>query len=314
MKISSLVHYKNLLDEVASQPSFKQALHLIDGTVYQIVNQEVSIPDANQEVQQAYSRIVESIDDFENLISKLQQKLDTLIDKAEVLQYQQSQEFYDIASVEETSDHILTRRLSIDSKSKLILDAHVMRATDWRFPGLIFRPALENYIEYMVPADPLYLADQRQELMAPAMQKFTHEYQQKLLTNVVNEKVTGKILSDFPDNQFGFVFAYNYFNFKPIDLIKKYLQEVYDKLRPGGQFIFTYNDCDYSHWVSLAERNFTCYTPGRVIRQYCDDTGYEIIYNHIGQGDAAWLELRKPGEIKSLRGGQSLFKTVENSK
>jgi hypothetical protein len=31
-----------------------------------------------------------------------------------------------------------------------------------------------------------------------------------------------------------------------------------------------------------------------------------------GQGDIAWMELRRPGEIESVRGGQSLAKIVAN--
>jgi hypothetical protein len=38
--------------------------------------------------------------------------------------------------------------------------------------------------------------------------------------------------------------------------------------------------------------------------------GFEIIFEHSGQGNITWLELKKPGEIQSIRGGQALAKIV----
>jgi hypothetical protein len=56
----------------------------------------------------------------------------------------------------------------------------------------------------------------------------------------------------------------------------------------------------------LVENHFACYTPGRLIRQYIKDTGYEITYEYQVQTETTWLEIKKPGVIDSLRGGQAL--------
>ena len=38
--------------------------------------------------------------------------------------------------------------------------------------------------------------------------------------------------------------------------------------------------------------------------------GFELTNSYDGKGDVSWLEFRKPGNIVSLRGGQTLAKIV----
>jgi hypothetical protein len=53
-----------------------------------------------------------------------------------------------------------------------------------------------------------------------------------------------------------------------------------------------------------------CYTPGKTIKSYIDPMGFELTSEHVGNGDVAWLEIKKPGVIESIRGGQALAKIV----
>ncbi len=162
----------------------------------------------------------------------------------------------------------------------------------------------------MVPMDPLYLVDTHQELLAPAIQKFTVEYQRRLRSYVINDRQPGTIMHKLPDSQFGFVLAFNFFNFRPLELIQRYLTELHSKLRPGGTLIMTYNNCDQSHGVGLAERNWMLYTPKRLILEHAASLGFELAASYDGQGDTSWLELKRSGDIDSLRGGQTLAKII----
>jgi hypothetical protein len=193
-------------------------------------------------------------------------------------------------------------------------------------PGLPLRVAV-NELLVVVPTafvreptlvrqiqlDPLYIVDQTQELIDPAVSRFNETYRARLRPYVINEHDT-KILGSLPNNQFGLIFAYNYFNFKPMELIQQYLEELYEKLRSGGTVIMTYNDCDLAHGVALAEQHFMCYTPGSQIVKIAESTGFYVTYRHTGSGDLAWIELQRPGEIVSLRGRQTLAKVVARSK
>jgi hypothetical protein len=214
----------------------------------------------------------------------------------------------------DTTEHILNRKLRCDPESAELLQGRILRYTDWRVPGLIFRPALEQHVEQLVPLDPLYMIDNNLELLEPACQGFTEEYRRRLRLYTAEEILGKPILALLPDAQFGYCFAYNYFNYKPLELICQYLDELWKKLRPGGVVFFTYNDCDRAHGVALAERSYMCYTPGSLIQEHAETLGFELMHRHNGPADVAWFEFQKPGEIDSLRGGQTLARIVANSK
>jgi SAM-dependent methyltransferase len=210
----------------------------------------------------------------------------------------------------ETPTYVLNRRLGIDDESNIRLRSRMKNLTDWRLPGLIFRPGLESFVEDLVPMDPLYLVDQHVDLLTPSVNKFTPEYQRRLREYVINDRLPLNILKQLPDKQFGLVFAYNYFNYKPIEIIRKYFDELAIKLRPGGTLIMTYNNCDRAHGVGLAERAWMMYTPRRLVIQHAAAAGLEYVTDHDAAADLSWIEFQQPGEIETLRGGQTLAKII----
>jgi SAM-dependent methyltransferase len=175
---------------------------------------------------------------------------------------------------------------------------------------MIIRPGRDTFIEDLVPMDPLYLVDHHQDLIQPSVSKFTPEYQRRLREYVITDRTDQPIMAALPQGQFGLVFAYNYFNWKPIEMIEKFLTEIYQKLRPGGALIFTYNECDNWYGVGAVENAWMCYTPGSRIQTIARNLGYKIIKQYTGDGNIAWFEMRRPGEVRSLRGGQVLAKVI----
>jgi SAM-dependent methyltransferase len=142
------------------------------------------------------------------------------------------------------------------------------------------------------------------------MNPFTQEYKHRSRPYVINDWKDAEIFTALPTNQFGLIFAYNYFNWKPIEIIEKFLAEIYQKLRPGGAVVFTYNECDNWYGVGAVENAWMCYTPGSRIQAIARNFGYKIINQFTGAGNIAWLEMRKPGEIRSLRGSQVLARVI----
>jgi predicted methyltransferase len=100
--------------------------------------------------------------------------------------------------------------------------------------------------------------------------------------------------------------VYYFFNFKPIEIIRAYMTEIYVKLKPGGTFAMTFNDCDRSGGVDLAERSFACYTPAHAVLSAATTAGFELHQSFKIDAANTWLEFRRPGQLTSLRGGQTL--------
>lgn len=310
MKLSDLVDYLNLLDSDELSPDYSVAMNRFQAIGYTITNHAVQIDNWSADIENKLQNITNSFNDAQQTIEDLKDQLRRLIAQCEPGQYQQSLRLYEDEMGYETSEYILNRRLAIDSKSEEYLRARLLRYTDWRVPGMIIRPGLEKFIEHLVPLDPLYVVDHHLELLEPALNQFTPQYRRRLRPYTVDDYKNENAMWQLPDGQFGFVFAYNYFNFKPMSVLRRYIDQMYAKLRPGGVALFTFNDCDWRQGVALAEKNFMCYTPGSEIVSHATSLGFEILDRYRGQGDLAWLEIKKPGEIESIRGGQSLAKII----
>ena len=312
MKLSELVGYLNLLESNELAPDYHAAVKRFSEIAHVVANHLVQIEHYGSVFAEKINNIAAEFQNAQIALDDLKADVRKQIAELEPTQYQASQRLYEEEMCYETNEYILNRRLGIDADNRLLLTARLLQYTDWRLPGLIIRPGREKFIEDLVPLDPLYVVDQHQELLYPAIQAFTPEYQRRLRPYVINDYEHTDALWQLPSNQYGLIFAYNYFNYKPMKVVRQYLDSMLTKLRPGGVAIFTFNDCDWAHGVALAERSFMCYTPGREIKTYCDQLGFEILSMNSGLGDVAWMEIRRPGEIESIRGGQSLAKIIAN--
>jgi hypothetical protein len=313
MKLSTIVHYRNQLDTVSVQQICDQTEHELAAINHIVASQEHDVGFYKARIAKRLTSVHESFDQLARVFAGLKTDLDTAIQKHQAAYYEESTRLYQQEISHETPEHILSRQLAIDNDSDLLLRTRLRNYTDWRIPGMIIRPAHESFIEEMVPLDPLYVVDQLQDLIDPAVSRFNETYRARLRQYVINED-DEQILGSLPDNQFGLIFAYNYFNFKPMELIKQYLTEVYQKLRSGGTMIMTYNNCDRAHGVALTEQHFMCYTPGSEIVKFAESIGFDVTYQHTGLADLAWIELQRPGKIVSIRGGQTLARIVARSK
>ena len=75
----------------------------------------------------------------------------------------------------------------------------------------------------------------------------------------------------------------------------------------------TFNDCDRDKAVMLVERRYCCYTPGKLLIQLAKTLGYEVLFQWHDNGPSTWLELKRPGTLATLRGGQTLAKILPKS-
>lgn len=308
MKLTQVIRYLNQLDEIKPEVSFAPARREMEKILHVVQSNDIQFDNEIQRLEQQHNSVMSHLTDFAVTLNDLRASLVAARDSLEPEYLRESQRMYDHEMPFETNQYILDRRLRIDADSEAILRSRLRNLGDWRLPGLIFRPGRETFIEDLVPLDPLYVVDQHQDLLWPAVSKFTPEYQARLRQYVIDERRGGDFLSVLPANQFGLVFAYNYFNFKPMSVIQSYLQQLYGLMRAGGTLIMTFNDCDRQQGAGLAENFYMCYTPARLVVAAAERAGFEVVTVHHGQADLAWIELARPGVINSIRGGQTLAK------
>jgi hypothetical protein len=308
MKLSQIVAYLNWLERPDMDPAYGNITDKLDDILHAVKNRDVQYHSTTAELDERLLDVRHSISKFDQSLQTLKQQLRNDVNRLEPEYYAESWKRYEQEMCFETVEHLINRKLPIEFNDRESLRNTIKNYTDWRLPGMFIGARQEMLVEDMVPMDPLYLVDHNRELIDVAMAPFTKEYKNRLRPYVINDWKDTEIFTALPGNQFGLIFAYNYFNWKPIEMIEKFLIEIYQKLRPGGALVFTYNECDSWHGVGAVENAWMCYTPGSRIQTIAKSLGYKIIEQYTGTGDIAWFEMRKPGEIQSLRGGQVLAK------
>lgn len=310
MKLSALVAYRNKLASMTPIDTAPLVHENIAPILHEVKVNEFQSPDITDQLERDYFNIVDSFSNFENTVERVKEAIDLMIRHLEVEYYQESRSLYNDMMAYDSVEHILSRIPNITDSAKSFLTARIQMHGDWRHAGMIIRPGREDWINMLVGCDPLYLVDTDLELIEPAGLRFNELYRRRLRTYAVNELTEDHPLKDLPDDQFAFSLAYNFFNFKPIFIIENYLRDLYQKTKPGGTVAFTFNDCDRPGGVDLAERHFMYYTPGHVIQQCLNDLGFQITQRYHIDAACTWLEVKKSGELSSLRGGQSLARII----
>jgi hypothetical protein len=313
MKLSDLVAYKTQLDSLSARSAQREVELGIGKITHLVDTQPIQLSNFKQQLNTQYNVINQHIDQFENQLNQLKQSIKAQIEIEEKYWFQESYRLYDQEMRNDSADHILNRRPVLDNETENLLRVRVQNYVDWQHPGMVIQPGLEKFVEDMVGYDPLYLVAQQHDLLVPAFNRFPEEYQRRLRLCAVREELDYEILEKVPNGQIGLCLVYNFFEFKPFEIVRKYLTEIYQKLKPGGTLIMTFNDCDRDKAVKLAEQHYACYTPGAMVQQFAATVGYNQIFSWNNNGPTTWLELRKPGTLTSLRGGQTLAKIVHKS-
>jgi hypothetical protein len=310
MKLSQLISLRNYLRETNVLGIEKTADQELAKVLHAIQTHPIQISDFAQALKSQQLVIKNNFFEHDSILREMIQQVDKLIADQEPAWFAESYRLYEEEMCHETPEYILKRHSPMSTESRIALQTRLLNYTDWQHAGMIIRPALETFVYDMVSFDPLYIIDEKYELLEPLILKFPAQYQRRLRPYVIDERKNDSMMGKIPDSQFGMCLVYNLFNFRPLEVLKRYLVEIYQKLKPGGVLIMTFNDCDREKAVMLVESSFACYTPGYLVEDLVRSLNYEILYSWNDGGPSTWLELRKPGTLTTLKGGQSFAKVI----
>jgi hypothetical protein len=310
MKLSDVIRYKNQIDQVLKDSEYRWKVDSRCDELMRMVRTEVNIRNKYElDIQHKVDDVLNSLNGLEQELKNISKSIDALVEELQPQYFEKSYQWYVNEMRYETVGYILNRTLTVSDEEYAIFKARIKAWSDWQYPAICFRPANEEFIGDLVSSSPLYLVDQHYDLFAPCMEKFNERYQRHLRPYVIKESESEPMMNFLPNNQFGLVVAWNFFNFRPLEIIRHYLSELLVKLRPGGALIFTFNNCDYVNGVILSESIYCCYTPGEMLINLAKMLGYDHTYTYRTDS-LCWVELCKPGELTTLRGGQNLATIV----
>ena len=165
--------------------------------------------------------------------------------------------------------------------------------SDWKYPGLELNPSTGKLTRQMLACDPLYVYTGHVVDKDSVKDKFNTFFSEKRLLMYDD-------LDALPQGQFGTITNVLTYNFWPLDPIKDQLQKVIKLLRPGGYYIFTYNDCEYEPQIDFCN-NFASYNTFTMMSGLVKMYGFDIIDSRCMNDTHSWMIVKRPGELKSIK-------------
>ena len=183
------------------------------------------------------------------------------------------------------------------NETRDLVVAQIGKYTNWKYPGLEIGPGNGEWTEHLVANEPLYLVDTHEHFLTETKTKFNGHFQNKIRSYLT----TGTDLSMLPQNQLGFVFSWNVFNYLTLDLIEQYLESIYKVLRPGGVAMFSYNNAERPLCARYVDTGYMSYAPKSKLLEIVAKYEFEVISLQDLEEYISWIEIRKPGELSSIK-------------
>jgi SAM-dependent methyltransferase len=303
MKLNKLVSLKNDADlafdvskVVAAMADLRKKLELIIDR-YELTENYSSI--VNNTIQLIDIKLAE-LDIIESrktlLTNNLLQDIEELTKKFFAANYETEFVYNEAEGVRQA------RILYIPQHAEPILMSRIDANLDWRYATLEIGCRDGEFTKHLVAGDPLYVTDVHQEFLDSTVKAFNTDYQRRIRPYLIKDQN----FSMLPQEQFGFVFSWNHFNYLSLDTIKHYLQQIYNLLKPGGKVLFSYNNGDLPAAAEYAERYYMTYMPKSLLIPMCEMLGFEIINHQDFEPAVSWIELKRPGELTTVKAHQVL--------
>ncbi len=93
------------------------------------------------------------------------------------------------------------------------------------------------------------------------------------------------------------------------------ISRVYNLLRPGGYFIFTYNNCEQLASLDLCAgpRGYRTYNTKELMTNMVRMFGFQIVSEQSHRDTHSWMIVKKPGDLTSQKLTSPLV-VIETSK
>ena len=161
---------------------------------------------------------------------------------------------YDTFAASTPTAELMDERINSLNKDFInVIKKEIGYYSDWRWSGIELNPSNGFLTNAFLANDPLYLYTGNvvdKDKVKSNFNKFFSERRIMFYDNLLH----------MPQEQHGLAVSINSYEFWPIDPIKSEMQKVYNLLRPGGYFIFTYNDCVQLASLDLCAKVSRAYT------------------------------------------------------
>jgi hypothetical protein len=198
-----------------------------------------------------------------------------------------------------------SRHIALNEETLKTIRSRIFINANFQYPVLQFgcNSIVEQLTKDLVANDPLYLCDFNSEQIEYVSSQFNSLFNQRIRKYVI----TDSNFSALPQGQFGLMLSWMVFNYADLSAIERYLEKMMLLLRPGGVHIFSYNNCEFLESYQLADKGWMSYVTKTDVFAICNKLGYEIVNSYDVEHARyeyeriSWIEIKKPGELKSAK-------------
>jgi hypothetical protein len=301
MNLHELVFLRNSLQEALDRSLYS---NLVNDSIAKLETVSASadyhykekIHNIAQQHLEIYNQAQREFEKIDNIIKELNTDINKLTQKFFTKNYQNECFAYDIDFIRNV------KVISLSEGSDQVLLSRIFLYNSWKYPALEIGCRDGTWTKHLVGFDPLYITDHFETFLTSAASQFLPAYQARLRKYIIHDFS----IKNLPIGQFGFIFSFNYFNYLSLDTIKQYLIQSMQWLRPGGTILFTYNNADLSASAGLCENYFMSYVPKSMLVPLAESLGFRIAADFDFAPSTSWIELQKPGELKTVKAHQAL--------
>ena len=300
MKFSELVELRDRLTTVYNTSAISSGVDVLDTDLCHIKNSVTDlalkdeVSDLTTDLHRIYTTLKLNQDRYTALLDHVNQRISSDAAKFFTDNYKLELKYNAVANIRK----IRVMSLRDDTREEIL--SRIQLHTSWQYPSLEIGCRDGEWTKYMVAADPLYIVDHHREFTESAVSNFNETYQRRIRVYLTEEHD----LSTLPQGQMAFVFCWNLLNYASFDTVKEYLKSVKTILRPGGTFLFSYNDGDRPGCAGMAESFFMSYIPKSMLIPLCESLGYRVVQDCAREMTVSWLEIQLPGELKTVKAHQ----------
>lgn len=203
---------------------------------------------------------------------------------------------YDTFAAQIPTAELMDERInSLNKDFVSVIKREIGYYSDWRWSGIELNPSNGFLTKSFLANDPLYLYTGNVTDKDKVRSNFNKFFANRRIMFYDN-------LLHMPQGQHGLAVSINSYEFWPIDPIKTEMQKVYNLLRPGGYFIFTYNDCEQLASLDLCANDYRAYNTKELMTNMVQMFNFEIIKQADAfNGAHSYMVVKKPGKLNSQK-------------
>jgi len=257
------------------------------------------------ELDSALDNMQHISDEYNSSLVNVNEKINKLLREQELAVLRRD---YDTYSAQTQTFELMQERALKDQEFIKQLSSDVGYYSDWRWSGVELNPSTGYLTQSMLACDPLYLYTGNIADTNSIRGKFNRFFAEKRLM-FYND------LDKLPQSQLGLAASINCYEFWPMDPIKDEMRKVYNILRPGGYFIFTYNNCEQEASLDFlaGTESYRSYNTKTLMTSMVNMLGFDIVKEQCYREANNWMIVKKPGDLTSQKLTSPLIE-IENSK